>query len=87
MIAFQGELLEDNNSHPGSSHRSGLTYINQSQTQNEIASNFNYGVKGDTHGTIKGNAAKNDFKRHSRACPGYRVDHVRALEHGERDSA
>jgi hypothetical protein len=56
-----------------------------------------YGVQRDSHGRIKRSAAaKNDFKRQhpcpstgrsSGACPGYVIDHVRALECGGRDNS
>lgn len=54
------------------------------------------GVKRDSHGRIKRSQhTKNDFKRQhpcpatgksSGACPGYVVDHVKALKHGGADN-
>jgi hypothetical protein len=56
-----------------------------------------YGVQRDSHGRIKRSAAaKDDFKRQhpcpstgrsSGACPGYVIDHVRALECGGPDTS
>ena len=56
-----------------------------------------YGVQRDSHGRIKRSAtAKNEFKRQhqcpstgrsSGACPGYVIDHVRALECGGPDTS
>ena len=80
----------------GRSHRSGSAYSSHRSYGTRSPRTSAYGVQRDSHGRIKRSAAaKNDFKRQhpcpstggsSGACPGYVIDHVRALECGGPDA-
>jgi hypothetical protein len=79
------------------SHRTGSAYSSHRSYNTRSPRASTYGVQRDSHGRIKRSAAaKNDFKqqhpcpstgRSSGACPGYVVDHVRALECGGPDNS
>lgn len=81
----------------GRSHRSGSAYSSHRNYGTRSTRSTAYGVQRDSHGRIKRSAAaKNDFKRQhpcpstgrsNGACPGYVIDHVKALECGGPDSA
>jgi hypothetical protein len=81
----------------GRSHRTGSAYRSHRNYSTRSSRTPAYGVQRDSHGRIKRSAAaKNDFKRQhpcpstgrsSGACPGYVIDHVRALECGGPDSS
>ena len=79
------------------SHRSGSAYSSHRSYNTRSPRTSAYGIQRDSHGRIKRSAAaKNDFKRQhpcpstgrsSGACPGYVIDHVRALECGGPDNS
>ncbi len=81
----------------GRSHRSGSAYSSHRNYGTRSTRSTAYGVQRDSHGRIKRSAAaKNDFKRQhpcpstgrsNGACPGYVIDHVKALECGGPDSS
>ena len=81
----------------GRSHRTGSAYSRHHTYSTRSPRAAAYAIQRDSHGRIKRSAtAKNDFKRQhpcpstgrsSGACPGYVIDHVRALECGGPDSA
>jgi len=81
----------------GRSHRSGSAYSSHRSYGTRSPRTSTYAVQRDSHGRIKRSAAaKNDFKRQhpcpstgrsSGACPGYVIDHVRALECGGPDTS
>ncbi len=81
----------------GRTHRSGSAYSGHRSYGTRSPRTSAYGVQRDGHGRIKRSAAaKNDFKRQhqcpstgrsSGACPGYVIDHVRALECGGPDTS
>ena len=81
----------------GRSHRSGSAYSSHHTYSTRSPRTSAYGVQRDSHGRIKRSAAaKNEFKRQhpcpstgrsSGACPGYVIDHVRALECGGPDTS
>jgi hypothetical protein len=81
----------------GRSHRSGSAYSSHRSYGTRSPRTSTYGVQRDSHGRIERSAAaKNAFNqqhpcpstgRSSGACPGYVIDHVRALECGGPDNS
>jgi hypothetical protein len=79
------------------SHRTGSAYSSHRSYGKRSPRTSAYGVQRDSHSRIKRSAsAKNDFKRQhpcpstgrsSGACPGYVIDHVRALDCGGPDTS
>ena len=79
------------------SHRTGSAYSSHRSYGKRSPRTSTHGLQRDSHGRIKRSAAaKNEFKRQhpcpstgrrSGACPGYVIDHVRALECGGPDNS
>ena len=83
-------------SHTGGDHSHTSSQISQARTVRHLSPKTNYGVARDSRGRLKRSSrAKSEFKyqhpcpstgKSSGPCPGYVVDHVRALKRGGEDS-